>query len=38
MATKIYQFKAKDSEIKPYPLGLVQISKRFTANNKKKQD
>ena len=37
-ATKIYQFKAKDSEIKPYPLCLGNISKYFTANNTKKQD
>ena len=37
---KIYQFKAKDSEIKPYPLCLGNISKGFTASNmeKKKQD
>ena len=32
-ATKIYQFKAKDSEIKKYPLCLGNISKDFTANN-----
>ena len=38
-ATKIYQFKAKDSNIKKYPLCLGNISKDFTANNiKKKQD
>ena len=34
-ATKIYQFKAKDSEIKKYPLCLGNISKDFTANNMK---
>ena len=32
-ATKIYQFKAKDSEIKPYTLCLGKIPKHFTANN-----
>ena len=32
-ATKIYQFKAKDSEIKPNPLCLGNISKGFTFNN-----
>ena len=45
-ATKIYQFKAKDSKIKTYPLYLGNISRHFTANNmiknekrkKKKQD
>ena len=31
-ATKIYQFKAKMSDIKPYPLFLGNISKDFTAN------
>ena len=36
-ATKKYQFKAKDSEIKVYPLCLGNISKRFSANNTKKQ-
>ena len=35
-ATKIYQFEAKDSEIKKYPLCLGNISKEFTANNMKK--
>ena len=35
-ATKIYQFKANDSEIKKYPLCLGNISKGFTANNMKK--
>ena len=34
--TKIYQFKAKDSEIKKYPLCLGNVSKNFTANNMKK--
>ena len=34
---KIYQFKAKYSKIKPYPLCLGNISKDFTANNIKKQ-
>ena len=38
-ATKIYQFKAKDPEIKDYTLCLGNISKDFTINNmKKKQD
>ena len=37
-ATKIYQFKAKDSEIKDYALCLGNISKDFTALNMKKQD
>ena len=32
-ATKIYQFKAKDSEIKKYPLCLGNISGDFSANN-----
>ena len=31
-ATKIYQFKSKDSEIKKYFLCLGNISKDFTAN------
>ena len=35
-ATKIYQFKAKDSEIKKYPLCLGNISGDFSANNMKK--
>ena len=34
--TKIYQFKAKDSEIKDYTLCLGNISKNFTVNNIKK--
>ena len=37
-ATKIYQFKAKNSEIKKYHLCLGNISKDFPANNMKKQD
>ena len=36
-ATKIYQFKAKDSEIKDYALRLGNILKEFTINNMKKQ-
>ena len=32
----MYQFKAKDSEIKSNMLGLQNISKDFTANNIKK--
>ena len=35
---KIYQFKAKDSEIKPYPLCLGNISKGFTASNMEKKN
>ena len=35
-ATKIYQFKAKDSEIKDYALYLGNISKDFTIDNMKK--
>ena len=35
-ATKIYQFKAKDSEIKIYPLCLGNISGEFSVNNTKK--
>ena len=38
LLAKIYQFKAKNSESKPYPLRLGNISKDFTANNMKKQD
>ena len=34
--TKIYQFKAKNSEKKDYALCLVNISKGFTINNLKK--
>ena len=39
-ATKIYQFRAKDSEIKKCPLCLRNISGDFLATNikKKKQD
>ena len=36
-ATKIYQFKAKHSEIKKYPLCLGNISGDFSANNMKKK-
>ena len=36
-ALKIYQFKAKDSEIKPYPLCVGYISKDFTFDNMKKK-
>ena len=35
-ATEIYEFKAKDSEIKPFPLCLCNISKDFTIDNMKK--
>ena len=35
-ATKIYQFKTKDSEIKYYTLCLSNSSKNFTINNMKK--
>ena len=35
-ATKIYQFKAKDSQIKKYSLRLRNISGYFSANNMKK--
>ena len=35
-ATKVYQFKAKNSEIKDYALCLGNISKDFTMNNLKK--
>ena len=34
---KIYQFKAKSSKVKPYPLCLGNISKDFTVNNVKKR-
>ena len=34
----MYQFKARDSEIKPYPFCLGNISENFTLNNMKKQD
>ena len=36
-ATRIYQFKAKDAELKLYVLCLGNISKGFTANNIKKK-
>ena len=35
-ATKMYQFKAKNSEIKYYTICLSNISKDFTINNMKK--
>ena len=35
-ATKVYQFKAKNSEIKNYALCLGNVSKYFTINNMKK--
>ena len=35
-ATKIYQFKAKDSEIKDHTLPLGNIAKYFTINNMRK--
>ena len=35
--TKLYQFKAKDSEIKEYPLILGNISNDFTTNKMKKK-
>ena len=37
-ASKIYQFKAKDSELKDYALPLGNISKDFTIINMEKQD
>ena len=37
-ATKIYQFKARNSEIKDYALCLGNISKQFTVSNKKKKN
>ena len=37
-ATKIYQFKAKCSEIKDYALHLGNISKDFIINNMKKKN
>ena len=33
----MYQFKGKDSEIKPYSLCLVNISKDFTVNKMKER-
>ena len=35
-SVKMFQFKAKDSEIKPYPLCLGNISKDFAIDNIKK--
>ena len=35
-ATKVYQFKAKNSEIKDYALCLGNVSKDFAINNIKK--
>ena len=37
-ATKIYQFKSKDPEIKDYTLCLGNISEDFTVSNMKKRD
>ena len=37
-ATKVYQFKAENSEIKDYALCLGNVSKYFTINNMKKYD
>ena len=37
-STKIYQFKAKDSEMKKYPLCLGNISVDFSANDMKEED
>ena len=37
IATKIYQFQVKDSEIKDYALCLGKISKDFIDNNMKKK-
>ena len=37
-AVKMYQFKGKGSELKPYPLCLGNISKDVTIYNIKKQD
>ena len=36
--TEIYQFKAKDPEMKKYPLPLGKFPEDFSANNMKKQD
>ena len=36
LTVKIYQFRAKDSEIKPYPVCLGNISKDFILDNMKK--
>ena len=37
-ATKIYQFKAKNSEINDYALWLRNVSKEFTINNLKNKN
>ena len=37
-ALKMYQFKVKDSEIKPYPPRLGNISKDFTINDMKEKE
>ena len=37
-ATNVYQFKAKNSEIKDYGLSKGNIAKYFATNNMKKQD
>ena len=37
MLKNIYQLKSKDSEIKPYPLCLGNISKYFAIDNMKKK-
>ena len=37
-ATKVYQLKANDSEIKDYALCLGNVSKDFTTNNLKKKN
>ena len=36
IAVKLYQYKAKDSQTKPYPLCLGNTFKDFTINNMKK--
>ena len=38
MAVSYYKFKAKDSEIKEYPLCLGNVSKDFTIDNMKKSE
>ena len=37
-AVKIHQSRAKDSEVKPYPLCLGNISKGLTINNMNKKN
>ena len=37
-STKIHPFTAKESEMKPNPLGLENVSKDFAVNNLKLQD